>query len=113
MKKFITIIIITTVIMCEAGLSQTVNKISQNQVSIEMSISGKLFGTLTLPENTAEKTPIVLIIAGSGPTDRDGNNSIMKKQFSKTIGRTIGAKWYRLCEIRQTRGCRKYVCRQV
>ena len=35
--------------------------------------SGRLYGSLTLP--TAEKpVPVVLIIAGSGPTDRDGNN---------------------------------------
>ncbi len=33
-----------------------------------------LSGTLTMPVTTA-KVPVVLLIAGSGPTDRDGNNS--------------------------------------
>lgn len=36
---------------------------------------GKLSGTLEIPAGTA-KPPVVLIIAGSGPTDRDGNNNI-------------------------------------
>ncbi|WP_249583875.1 alpha/beta hydrolase [Pseudomonas viridiflava] len=35
--------------------------------------NGKLYGTLLMPR--ADKpVPVVLIIAGSGPTDRDGNN---------------------------------------
>lgn len=36
-------------------------------------LKGTLKGTLVLPESTA-LCPVVLIIAGSGPTDRDGNN---------------------------------------
>jgi pimeloyl-ACP methyl ester carboxylesterase len=39
--------------------------------------TGKIFGTLTVPV-TFNKGPVVLIIAGSGPTDRDGNNPMMK-----------------------------------
>jgi pimeloyl-ACP methyl ester carboxylesterase len=35
--------------------------------------SGTVAGTLRLPAG-ADKAPVVLIIAGSGPTDRDGNN---------------------------------------
>jgi len=35
--------------------------------------SGELFGTLLLPRSDTP-VPVVLIIAGSGPTDRDGNN---------------------------------------
>ncbi|WP_346831866.1 alpha/beta fold hydrolase [Pseudomonas abietaniphila] len=35
--------------------------------------TGELFGTLLLPKSTTP-VPVVLIIAGSGPTDRDGNN---------------------------------------
>jgi len=37
--------------------------------------SGTLFGTLTLPEGEGP-TPVVLIVAGSGPTDRDGNSPL-------------------------------------
>ncbi|MBU3677182.1 MAG: alpha/beta hydrolase [Chitinophagaceae bacterium] len=33
----------------------------------------KLFGTLSLPAHVHQAVPLVIIIAGSGPTDRDGN----------------------------------------
>ncbi len=36
----------------------------------------KIYGTLKVPE-TKEKIPVALIIAGSGPTDRNGNNPMM------------------------------------
>jgi pimeloyl-ACP methyl ester carboxylesterase len=35
--------------------------------------SGELFGSLLLPKSD-KPVPVVLIISGSGPTDRDGNN---------------------------------------
>jgi pimeloyl-ACP methyl ester carboxylesterase len=38
------------------------------------SLSGNIYGTLTMPKNVSGKIPVVLIIAGSGPTDRDGNS---------------------------------------
>ena len=36
--------------------------------------TGTIPGTLTIPKNQTGKMPVVLIIAGSGPTDRDGNS---------------------------------------
>ena len=36
---------------------------------------GKLQGTLELPARTAAPYPVALIIAGSGPTDRNGNSA--------------------------------------
>lgn len=39
--------------------------------------TGNLYGTLLLPQSK-RKVPIVLIIAGSGPTDRDGNSPLLK-----------------------------------
>ena len=38
-------------------------------------LSGSISGTLTTPANVSGKIPVVLIIAGSGPTDRDGNSA--------------------------------------
>lgn len=35
---------------------------------------GNISGTLAVPKNTDVKMPVVLIIPGSGPTDRNGNN---------------------------------------
>src|SRR6476620_1102817 len=41
--------------------------------------SGDIFGTLTMPQSKAG-VPVALIIAGSGPTDRNGNNPMMKNE---------------------------------
>lgn len=38
--------------------------------------TGSIYGTLTLPAG-AKRVPAVLIIAGSGPTDRDGNSPLL------------------------------------
>lgn len=45
---------------------------------------GKLHGTLLMPEGV-EKPPVVLIIAGSGPTDRNGNNPQIKMDTYKLL----------------------------
>ncbi|MEZ7497844.1 alpha/beta hydrolase [Flavobacterium sp. Arc3] len=46
--------------------------------------SEEIFGTLTTL-SLSKKYPVVLIIAGSGPTDRDGNNSMMKNNSLKML----------------------------
>ena len=45
---------------------------SAGQPATLTTASGTIHGTLVVPE-AAGKVPIVLVIAGSGPTDRDGN----------------------------------------
>jgi hypothetical protein len=39
--------------------------------------TGTLHGTLLLPAGTSGPVPVALIIAGSGPTDRDGNSPLL------------------------------------
>ena len=39
--------------------------------------TGTLQGTLLMPAGAAERVPVVLIHAGSGPTDRDGNSPLL------------------------------------
>ena len=51
-------------------------KEGENPVSIKTS-SAVLKGTLSVPK-TAGKMPVVLLIAGSGPTDRNGNSLMIK-----------------------------------
>ena len=46
--------------------------------SILETLSGKIYGTLELPQ-TKTPPPVVLLIAGSGPTDRDGNSGSLSK----------------------------------
>ncbi len=48
---------------------------SQNNIVLETA-TGKIFGTLCIPGSTTKKMPVVLIIAGSGPTDRNCNSTL-------------------------------------
>jgi len=48
---------------------------NQSPVSLK-TITGSIAGTLAMPKTVNGKLPVVLIIAGSGPTDRDGNNML-------------------------------------
>lgn len=48
----------------------------------------QIFGTLTLPDGV-KKCPVALIIAGSGPTDRNGNNSMMKNNSLKMLAEEL------------------------
>jgi alpha-beta hydrolase superfamily lysophospholipase len=48
---------------------------SQEEVTLQIA-SGTLYGTLLVPTVTTPG-PVALIIAGSGPTDRDGNNPLL------------------------------------
>ena len=50
---------------------------AQNPVSEPIRLATSdltLDGTLSMPSATSKKVPVVLLIAGSGPTDRDGNS---------------------------------------
>jgi pimeloyl-ACP methyl ester carboxylesterase len=49
-------------------------------LSTEMTLdsaAGALHGTLTLPPDSRGRVPVVLIVPGSGPTDRDGNSKML------------------------------------
>jgi len=63
-------------------------QISEDSISLESS-TGIIRGTLLLPEKS-EKVPLVIMIAGSGPTDRDGNNPMMKNNSLKMLAHGLG-----------------------
>lgn len=54
------------------GLAQTEEPITY-AITQPAGASVTLGGTLTLPAHTTQPLPVVLLIAGSGPTDRNGN----------------------------------------
>ncbi|MBD1553384.1 alpha/beta hydrolase [Pseudomonas typographi] len=56
---------------CSAQAAPT--PILQHPIDLDVP-GGALHGTLLLPQ-TGQPVPVVLILAGSGPTDRDGNNT--------------------------------------
>ncbi len=57
-------------------IAVTDSNIVESQVFINAD-SGSIYGTLAIPKKFDKKTA-VLIIAGSGPTDRDGNSPMIK-----------------------------------
>src|SRR5262249_16837736 len=54
--------------------------------------TGIIHGTLLMPEGSA-KVPVALIIAGSGPTDRDGNSPLLpgKNNSYKMLAEALAA----------------------
>jgi len=65
--------------------------ISESPVSLK-TLNGTISGTLAVPVNASGKMTVVLIIAGSGPTDRDGNssqglNADTYKQMAEALGK--------------------------
>ncbi len=57
---------------------------AQEETIVLKTTTGEIEGTLTLPNNTKDLT-LVLLIAGSGPTDRNGNNESMENNSLKFI----------------------------
>lgn len=53
--------------------------------------TGTIMGTLLMPGGSS-KIPVVLIIAGSGPTDRNGNNPMMKNESLHMLAQGLAAK---------------------
>lgn len=65
--------IIALILPLIAGLAQAATpSVLQRPITLQTA-TGTLHGSLLLPKSTTP-VPVVLIIAGSGPTDRDGNN---------------------------------------
>jgi uncharacterized protein len=50
--------------------------------------SGEIYGTLAIPHKD-KRTAIALIIAGSGPTDRNGNNPMMKNECLRLLSKGL------------------------
>ena len=66
-------------------------KESQLEIPVE---GGKLAGTLTKPVGFKKNMPLVILVAGSGPTDRNGNNPFLKKDINtfKEIAHYLSSK---------------------
>lgn len=63
--------------------------IAQDQKDVTLATdSGEIHGTLLFP-NVSGTTPVALIIAGSGPTDRNGNNPMMTNNSLKMLAEEL------------------------
>jgi len=61
---------------------------AQNFSSTDITINRYIDGTLLVPESV-ENPPLVIIIAGSGPTDRNGNQSFMRNDMLKKLAERL------------------------
>src|SRR5690606_40731757 len=77
MKK--AILCILTLLTGSGLFSQT----QEEPLTLETS-TGTIYGTLLFPVSD-QKMPLAIIISGSGPTDRDGNNPMMKNNGLKML----------------------------
>jgi uncharacterized protein len=60
--------------------------------------TGTLHGTLDLPVKPGP-WPVVILHAGSGPTDRDGNGPLVRTDNLKMIGRALAAEGFAVLRI--------------
>ena len=69
------------------SMSVFAQAISQEPMSIHVN-GGELQGSLLLPAST-QPTPVVLIVAGSGPTDRNGNGPNSHNDSLRQLARAL------------------------
>jgi hypothetical protein len=60
-------------------------------------VSGTIYGTLTMPAQPT-KCPVALIIAGSGPTDRNGNSPLTQNDALKKLAHRLSS--HRIASVR-------------
>ncbi|MFC7356949.1 alpha/beta hydrolase [Jejudonia soesokkakensis] len=82
MKNLLTFLLVTIPLVC---FSQ-----DKSYTSEEIKVSKYVDGTLLVPIN-AEKPKLVIILAGSGPTDRNGNSMMAKSNTLKLLAEGLSA----------------------
>lgn len=78
MKNLLLLISLIITVLFFSCKDKTEKKVEKKYYSTEIELkvdSITIYGTLQMPDS-AGKYPVVLIIAGSGPTDRNGNNKL-------------------------------------
>ena len=86
MKK---LFVLAAVLFLSLVSAQDKNEITFKEFPIILKINtDQLFGTLTTPDLT-KKYPVALLISGSGPTDRNGNNPMMKNNSLKMLAEAL------------------------
>jgi len=85
MKKILVLLAVFSLSVAQAQDKKELFKESPLVLKINVV---EIFGTLTTP-TTAKKFPVALFIAGSGPTDRNGNNAMMKNNSLKLLAEAL------------------------
>ncbi|MDF2191792.1 alpha/beta hydrolase [Paraflavitalea sp. CAU 1676] len=75
------------------GICQAVAGVGQSVTETAVTLNtatGNIAGTLSVPAATRKTNiPVALIIAGSGPTDRNGNNPVMKNNSLRMLSDSL------------------------
>lgn len=90
-KKNVTTIAAKIVLLLLFSFKLTAQNIDSSftETNIELNTStGKISGTLTTPK-VFNSIPVALIIAGSGPTDRNGNSAFLKTDAYKKLAEQL------------------------
>lgn len=83
------ILLFVSVLFLSIVNAQDKNTVTFKESPVVLKINtDQLFGTLTTPDLT-KKYPVALLIAGSGPTDRNGNNPMMKNNSLKMLAEVL------------------------
>jgi pimeloyl-ACP methyl ester carboxylesterase len=96
MANRLCVFMVSLFILCAGGAAhsqdknQRAEKISARPIQLETK-AGKIDGTLDLPAG-AGPFPVVIIITGSGPIDRDGNAPGVKNDSLKQLGQGLAGK---------------------
>jgi uncharacterized protein len=83
MKSLLFIILLNLLSISLFAQTKFIPFVSESELVLKTP-SGDIFGTLTIPNNT-NHSPIVLIIAGSGPTNRDCNSPGLQTNAYKML----------------------------
>ncbi|WP_438961951.1 alpha/beta hydrolase [Nonlabens sp.] len=87
MKKIILLLVLAPVL----GFSQTLfdkgNK-EQEKDPTELNINENIQGTLWIPDDV-EQPPLLIMLTGSGPNDRDGNSVMTKNDSHKQLAQAL------------------------
>ncbi|MEV4608957.1 alpha/beta fold hydrolase [Neorhizobium sp. LMR1-1-1.1] len=82
--------ILRELLLLSLGMAVTLSSASAMAGSEQEVRSGELRGTLTMPEGS-DSVPAVLILAGSGPVDRDGNLPNARNDSLKLLAQGLAA----------------------
>lgn len=92
MNRFNTPLFLLLLLSCLNALAQTEEPL-QYKITVPTGADLTLEGTLTIPEKAKKTMPVVLLIAGSDPTDRNGNNPYgMKPNTYKMLADSLASK---------------------
>ena len=80
------IIVLFSILISSFSFAQEKN---YNETDLSISTNSETINGTLLNPISIDKSPLILLIPGSGPTDRDGNNSMMKNNSLKFLAEDL------------------------